>query len=918
MVTAGLSDVVRYGRLRHRSDGQIRPYAPTLFDDELLTAVDAAAARFIPLGIVLPMPATATAITLGAAVTVSAITRARTLAVTVAVISKQLAHRTLYDQLYFEDQRLREFIPRARLTGDGQITAVGRARNDSGGRLLLTGDLTRLNDRLEQLHALVIDASAVQPYELRPLLSLPAAGTPVVYLTGNPLDPALADVRAAGGVIWSWDVEDLPALSGPVSARRPLAALDAAGRRAAASARSALVVPSHLLTACGTTRRTIWLPIDPNAVHSTPATFTGPATSRATVAARAGTAQARADRELDDALTETWRALGTLAGTYRPGARTKTDRGAADALQHGAADLALRWVWAVFNTLSMLPIDPARYDLLLPVSPWATRLTAAPEQARTYARAAPAHLSSPWLRVADALERTLRAGAAAPKLGRVLDWVNAVARTDPAERLAADPLGLHRPPLPRSPTLQTATTSHQAAPATRPAEEPEALDVTAGRALLITRNRTAAAALAQVLDEHPATPLGWADHVAVVSVSDVLHGRARTDSHLLLCGPVPRSAAGLLAMPATSTVTVVAAGAFEGNRILAQMKATSTALRSLRTETVTLSAPTLRVAPHRTDLFGAALSFEAAVGDTLQPMPTHPDAPGWDPFDADVLALLARLGAERSDDLPAPPVRTDAADIDVETIAVWLGRASSPAAGPFRATAAEAAQELVLLAPDDLVHRRRGDTLAYVAAKSLQPGDVVVLVDAGARAELFATITARLAELPGFSTLTQMMALWRKHAAAARDTGLTHEQIWKRVHDAGSVITSPGTVGSWIRGQVDGPADSADIGRFAAAVGDRELAANATAIGKAVRAVHSAHRKVGHWLSGQISGAMDRDDPDQLVDVNLGVHVTDLLESVSLHPVAYVDLTARTVPAALVGVVFDRAVALSYGLTAPD
>jgi hypothetical protein len=880
MSTAGLSDVVRYGRLRHRVEGHVVPYAPTLFDDELLTAVDAAASRWIPLAVILPMPATATAITLGAAATVSAIARVRRLDVTVAVVSKQLSHRALYDQLYLEEQRLREYIPRARFDGEGSVVPIGRAKNDSGGRLLLTSDLTRLLGMLDTLEAVVLDASAVPVSQLGPLLALPKAGTPLLYLTANPLDPALPGVRDAGGAVWSWDIDDLAPLSAPVvTARRAATAGD---RRTAAAGRGSLTAPAPALVAASSTRRCIWLPDS----------------------AAPDTAAAAADSHaLDDATAALWRAIAILANCYSPqrsalatgGPTSGQAAGPATRATLGAADLALRWIWAVFNTVALLPVDPARYDLLLPATPWATRLTSSADQARAYARNAPQHLTEPWLRVADALERTLTAAASAPKLGRVLSWVSAL-----CEDAADDPL------------RHTGPDPSRAAATTHPHDSDGTAADPAGRALLVTRNRIAAAALTQVLEEHPATPLSWQDTVVVVSLSDVLTGRASTSDHMLLCGPIPRSAAGLLAMPATATVAVLAAGSWDGTRITKQMEAACTALSGLRTETVTLSAPMLGIAPHRTDLFGDEVKLTAVAGGQIQPLPAHPDAPQWEPFDADILAILTRLSSETArEDLPPPPVRTDAPDVDA--IAIWLGPAASPTS-PLNAGTPGSADSVVLLAADDLIRRRRGSQLSEVAAKSLIVGDVLVLVDDGARADLFTTITARLAELPAYTPLTALIDLWRARAAAARSTGLTYEQIWQRLTAAGSTITAVDTVGSWVRGQVDGPADPDDVARFAAAVGDDELAKMAKPISVAVRAVHTAHRKVGCWLSGQISGALDRDDPEQVVDVSLQVHVADLLDSVSLHPVATVDLAVRTVPAGLTGTALDAAAAAAYGI----
>lgn len=69
----------------------------------------------------------------------------------------------------------------------------------------------------------------------------------------------------------------------------------------------------------------------------------------------------------------------------------------------------------------------------------------------------------------------------------------------------------------------------------------------------------------------------------------------------------------------------------------------------------------------------------------------------------------------------------------------------------------------------------------------------------------------------------------------------------------------------------------------------------------ALRTLHTANHKLGHWLAAQVSGAADR-RRDELVDADLGLHVSDLLDAISEHEVLTVDSTTRQVPARQVGV----------------
>jgi len=117
-------------------------------------------------------------------------------------------------------------------------------------------------------------------------------------------------------------------------------------------------------------------------------------------------------------------------------------------------------------------------------------------------------------------------------------------------------------------------------------------------------------------------------------------------------------------------------------------------------------------------------------------------------------------------------------------------------------------------------------------------------------------------------------------------------------------ITTESAIGQWIRGDSEGPEDPDDVRRFAEAVRDRELAGRADRVGRALRTSRIVHRAVGRWLSAQITGAQLRRD-DALIDPELGVHVADLLEAVSLHEVADVGTRLVSAPAGAVGVLLD-------------
>jgi hypothetical protein len=795
---SGLVSAVLTGSLRRRADGgRILPFAPSAFDVEILAAVEAAVARDIPFGVVLPLPGTTAAVLIGAAALVGAVVRTRDLSVRVAVVSSTLTSRTLYDELYFQDQRLSDFIPRGTVDLEGVGRVVGRPTRDAGGRLYLVNHLSRLECWTERLDGLVVDASAATPDALDRIVKTTKQRGPVTYLTADPLDPALDRIRGVGGLIWGWDSSCVAELA--VSANRTRGT-DA----------GPLVAGLDVLAAAGASRVTVL-------THDS------------------------GDRSaLDDALAALWRALGHLSAAYR--ATRRSAFGAAQATQ---------WVWGVYNTLTSLPVSPDRYDAHVGASPYAVRVGEAVSTARAYARNVGGEAGDHWYAVADAIADVLVAARRAEKFAQVSDWVT--------ERVDAS-----------------------------------------GPGLLVARNQAAASALTAALDESPLTPARWRDTVAVTTIADLTSGRTRTDGASAICllGPLPRSRAGLLALPPARELYVVAAGPFEASRSLRQAVAARAALAAIREEVLNRSAPALAVSTGCPSLDVRPASEAVRLLASGRPTPaadtsllSDADSP-WEPFDADVVAMLQRTiavgGGLRDDVQGVAPARVGGtgATAIVPALVVYLRNGSQ--------------ENVLLLGPNDLITRRRGGTVERVAAKSLAPEDAIVLVDHAARHDLFTLVTEKLSESPAYGSLAALVSFWHARAARLRDGNLTYREIHERM--TGTSITTEQTIGNWIRGEVDGPLDPDDVGRFAAAVRDHELRDEAQRVGWALRTLHRVHRKIGHWLSAQISGAYVRPE-ETFVDAELGIRVSDLLESVTTHVVSSIDRDQQTSPSAALGVV---------------
>ena len=183
-----------------------------------------------------------------------------------------------------------------------------------------------------------------------------------------------------------------------------------------------------------------------------------------------------------------------------------------------------------------------------------------------------------------------------------------------------------------------------------------------------------------------------------------------------------------------------------------------------------------------------------------------------------------------------------------------------------------------------------------VAAKGLHPGADVVLVASSARRALFDAITDSLAGLPAYVPVYEHPSFWRSRVRRIPATGLSYQQVLEAM--TGTSLTSWTTIYSWYRGAIQGPADLDDVTRLAKALDDKELAVAAPHIVTALAAMRRIHGKVGRWLSGQLTEARSGQD-DVLINSDLSIRVSDLLEIVTLHRVLAIDADLVAVPAAL-------------------
>jgi hypothetical protein len=510
----------------------------------------------------------------------------------------------------------------------------------------------------------------------------------------------------------------------------------------------------------------------------------------------------------------------------------------------GASAEPLRWAFGVFMVAAANPVSPADYDRFAAVNPYALRLTESPGYARGIARVLHGGNAAAWLDVATAFEVLLATAAAAPKMGEVAAWVG--------EIIASGKQGA-----------------------------------------IVVKSTTAAAALRAALAEHPRVPIGADALVTVLSLRGLAAARLDLEPRrLLLPGPMPRVAAGQLALPPGSELTILAAGPWEAARILRQISIVRGEMAELRALTHFSAAELM--SPVATGGPGAP-EQTLIVGGQETLLPLQEDGNAFEPFGLDVIAELKAVltrGQGRDED-GIPPGRGDGQEV-------------------VSALRIDFIDGVMFAGPYDLIDVCDGVKLRRVAAKGLRLGAEVVLVASSARRALFDAITDSLAGLPTYLPVAERLRFWRSRVRRIPDTGLSYQQILGAMN--GTSLTSWTTIYSWYIGATQGPADLDDVMRFAVALDDKELAAAAPHIVTALAAMRRIHGKVGRWLSAQLTKARgDRDDV--LIDSDLSIRVSDLLEAVTLHCVVAINADLVAVPAAQCGVLLPSASVPGYPRT---
>jgi hypothetical protein len=202
-------------------------------------------------------------------------------------------------------------------------------------------------------------------------------------------------------------------------------------------------------------------------------------------------------------------------------------------------------------------------------------------------------------------------------------------------------------------------------------------------------------------------------------------------------------------------------------------------------------------------------------------------------------------------------------------------------------------------------------------ADGLRPEDIVIFVDGDQRRQLYEAVLERIEHHPAMGATYILVRYWQQ---AVREgffrSGMTCDELLRKLQARGCQRETPQTVRSWITGQVRGPLDLEDIRRVGEVFEDEALTQEWKEIGKALRRIWGLHIALARKLNRVIAQAglkgQRPDASEECIDRELNLYLDDFRDSVTVHRVTAISLETTPVPYVLTGRFFERGMELKW------
>ncbi len=192
-----------------------------------------------------------------------------------------------------------------------------------------------------------------------------------------------------------------------------------------------------------------------------------------------------------------------------------------------------------------------------------------------------------------------------------------------------------------------------------------------------------------------------------------------------------------------------------------------------------------------------------------------------------------------------------------------------------------------------------------VGIDKLKRGDKVLIIKGNARNNLYDLIIEEIENQPMLDLDIKYIEYWQdciNEAFKIKD--MTYEEVQKKLKDLGSDISSSGTVGNWIRGDIMGPSDPKDIERLGLILGRNELIRAWARIDTALKRIRSIHKIVARQLNKAIIlssgiGFVFDDETESLE--RFGLSIEDMRRTLAVKTVREISEETRYVRASDTG-----------------
>lgn len=259
--------------------------------------------------------------------------------------------------------------------------------------------------------------------------------------------------------------------------------------------------------------------------------------------------------------------------------------------------------------------------------------------------------------------------------------------------------------------------------------------------------------------------------------------------------------------------------------------------------------------------------------------------------------MVMRIFNQGPRDLDHGTVLVDQPDPGAEEVAVEV---------PAYLVRLEGESAVLLEVGSRVSYLRDEETIVTGQVVTLEPGDGLIIVSAGARESIAHRIlSARRGEEMDHTAGIAIRKWQEELGGGIRRLDVPYIQVLRRIRELGSQRITPAVIGHWARGNVLGPLDAHDIRRIGQVVGSSWIVENWQHIGWALVVVRSGHRLLGRQITRIIQRAavgdyrLARQDEEFLEQI--GITMGELQDAVTLLKVKAVSRDSRVVPVDQIG-----------------